>query len=191
MIAAQGVVLPHPERLRVLVLECFAKWGIAAPQREVQVHWSRRLSTGAGRADLARKQILLNQRLLARVPQEIEAVLIHEAAHLAAHFLHGGKIAPHGAEWQTLMRLAGQPPRACHALPVADLRRRSYWYLHLCDGCGSRAIRRRSERMECSRCGPQGRILRVRSPRTREGYETLRRMSVAEVEAVGRRPGRA
>lgn len=187
MIADPGaqVVLPHPERLRRMVREWFALWQVEEHFGRVRIAWSQRLSTGAGRAHLDGGKILLNPRLLARVPAEIPAVLAHEAAHLAVWWRYGPAVGAHGKQWQLLMKQAGFPAQACHAYPVEGLRRRQYYWLHLCVGCGARSIRRAAARLVCRACGPSGRIVRLRAPRDRAGLAKLKTVSAGDVRAAG------
>ena len=135
--------LPTPEQLQRRCAELFELWQVL--DRDVEVVWNARLATTAGRAYVRRGSIELNPRLLARVPDEIDGVLVHEAAHVAAFRLFGGNIPAHGRHWRALMRYAGQEPNVTHKLPVDDLRRRrkaraQYLYLRLCDACGDLAV---------------------------------------------------
>lgn len=61
----------------------------------------------------------------------LQEVLCHEAAHVAAYYLHGKSIRPHGREWKALMLEAGYPTSARYKgsalskLPQKTTRRRS------------------------------------------------------------------
>ena len=83
------------------------------PETAVEVSWNRRLATTAGRAFVRGGRIELNPRLLATVPDQIDSVLVHEAAHVAAFRLFGENIPAHGRHWRSLMRLAGCAPGSC------------------------------------------------------------------------------
>lgn len=50
----------------------------------------------------------------------IEVVIGHELAHGVAGLVYGGRIKPHGREWQALMALFGLPAERCHEYDVAD-----------------------------------------------------------------------
>lgn len=177
-------ILPSVAELRRRAREWFECFGVSDRIDPFEVIWSGRLSTSAGRAELVRRRILLNPRLLLRVPDQVDRILVHEVAHLAAHVLHGPGIKPHGPEWRALMARAGQNPEACHRFPIAGLQRRRFYYLHMCSSCGGRAVRRRSQTMRCSRC-PRAEIHRFRAPRTRAGLRHLEQMSLEELRRHG------
>ena len=164
--------LPAEPELRARLQPLFECWGVARELAGVTVEWSRRLQTAAGRAWFEPPRIKLNPRLLARVPAAIEQVLVHEAAHLAVFVRHGARALPHGTEWRALMRAAGLPPQTTHRYPIQGLGRARYWYLHICSGCGGRAILRQARRLRC--CGT---MLRIRAPRSKQGYGMLARMT--------------
>ncbi|MCC6672216.1 MAG: SprT-like domain-containing protein [Planctomycetes bacterium] len=180
------LTLPSAVALRERCLALFALWGVPDRGRRVRVEWSGRLTTSAGRADLRGLRVLLNPKLLSRVPDKIDETVVHEAAHLAAHLLHGDAIQPHGAEWSRLMRAAGLPPDVTHEYPVDGLRRRAWFYLHVCGGCGSRLLLRRVRRVRCGRCKPRTPVLLYRAPQTDEGLRALRAREPAGAAGVHR-----
>jgi SprT protein len=172
-------VLPNEAALRARALQAVADWGAASRLPDLDVRWHSPLRTTAGRAELRRRRILLNPRLLARAPEQIEPVLLHEAAHLVVWALHGARARPHGPEWSALMARAGLPARIHHRIPITGLARRRFWYLHLCDRCGARWILRRALRLRCDGCRSSA-ILKLRAARSRAGLDALARMSVAD-----------
>src|SRR5438270_10412664 len=92
---------------RDLELECYSASLLAAAgatriAHRVQVRWSSRLTTAAGRADSRAWVITLNPRLLDYGEDEIDRTLRHELAHLLAQHRAGRRrISPHGREWRT------------------------------------------------------------------------------------------
>jgi SprT protein len=171
--------LPAEPELRARLQQLLERWGVASELASVDIEWSNRLQTAAGRAWFEPPRIKLNPRLLGRVPGAIDQVLVHEAAHLAVFVRHGLRARPHGPEWRELMRAAGLPPQTTHRYPIHGLARARYWYLHLCTGCGGRAILRQARRLRC--CGS---MLRVRAPRSRQGYGLLARMTREQARAL-------
>lgn len=110
-----------PEAVEQAADEAFAAWGIPEMRKEFGWSWNPRLRTTAGRAFLHEDRIELNPRLLARHPELIRAVVIHEFAHLVQQRSHPNE-TDHGPFWRALMRKAGLPPDATHDLPVDELR---------------------------------------------------------------------
>ena len=180
--------LPTPEELQRRCAALLADWQVR--DREVEVVWNGRLSTTAGRAFVRRGRIELNPRLLARVPEEVEGVLIHEAAHVAAFRLFGPNIPAHGRHWRSLMRHAGQEPRVTHKLPVDGLRRQvkarsrsRYLYLRLCEACGDREVLERVSYGRCRTCQRRDNYLVVKAPASAAGRRALSKMTVTDVRA--------
>lgn len=106
------------ERDRVL-----ESWRADFLRHGIHLRWNARLRTTVGRAVLEDMVVELNPRLLARHPEEVRPVLVHELAHLVVHRLHG--LQPdHGRVWRAYMRRAGESTRATHDLDVRGLRNR-------------------------------------------------------------------
>ncbi|MES9902066.1 MAG: SprT-like domain-containing protein [Sedimenticola sp.] len=62
-----------------------------------------------------RPVIRYNRVLLSENPEPfIQQTPPHEAAHLVARTIYGGKIKPHGEEWRSVMTLFGIDPKRCH-----------------------------------------------------------------------------
>ncbi|MAD33022.1 MAG: hypothetical protein CMJ88_04620 [Planctomycetes bacterium] len=176
--------LPTPEHLQRRCAELFGLWRVL--DTEVEVTWNARLSTTAGRAYVRGGRIELNPRLLARVPDEVDGVLIHEAAHVAAFRLFGGNIPAHGRHWRGLMRAAGQEPKVTHKLPVDGLRRKvkarsSYLYLRLCDACGDLVVLEQVRYGRCSGCSSRDDYLVVKAKATAAGRRMLQKMTATDV----------
>lgn len=111
-----------PEAVEAVADGAFALWGAVDVRSEFHWIWNPRLRTTAGRAFLREGRVELNPLLLARHPEVVRQVVIHEFAHLVAH-RRRPREPGHGPAWRALMRAAGLPPRASHRLPVDDLRR--------------------------------------------------------------------
>lgn len=175
--------LPATDWLELRVAELFRVWRVP-PGPAVSVGWNPRLQTTAGRAFAAENRIELNPELLGDWPDEIPAILGHEAAHLAAHRLFGPRVAAHGRHWRALMRLVGLPPEIAHDMPVrtvARRRRRSFLYLRICDRCGERRVARVVRYGVC-RCGANDRYLVLRAAASAQGLAMLHAMSLSDVQ---------
>lgn len=178
--------LPTPEQLQRRCAQLFELWRVL--DKEVEVSWNRRLSTTAGRAYVRRGCIELNPRLLARVPEEVDGVLTHEAAHVAAYRLFGANIPAHGRHWRALMRTAGQEPRVTHKLPVEGLRRRAkarqrFLYLRLCDACGDLVVLEQVRYGRCPQCARRDDYLVVKTKASAAGRRALQKMTATDVRA--------
>lgn len=173
--------LPPTDELERRVAEQLRSWRVP-PGEPVRVTWNARLSTTAGRAFVAEHRIELNPALLVDWPDELPKILVHEAAHIAAHRLFGAAVAAHGRHWRGLMALAGLPPEVSHDLPVrgAARRRRGYFYLRVCDACGGRRIARTVRYGACG-CGVADRFLVLRTGAAPAGWSLLSGMPLSEV----------
>jgi predicted SprT family Zn-dependent metalloprotease len=183
---AQHVGLPTPEQLEQRAAELFASWRVL--DTAVEVSWNGRLSTTAGRAFVRGGRIELNPKLLAKSPDQVETVLIHEAAHIAAFRLFGANIPAHGRHWRSLMRIAGQEPNVTHKMPVDDLRirrtkRARYIYLRMCGSCGERVLLEQVRYGRCSGCSNRDSYLVVKTKASAAGRRALLAMTVADVRA--------
>jgi predicted SprT family Zn-dependent metalloprotease len=175
------VSLPPADELQHRAVALFGLWRVA--DASVRVVWNDRLTTTAGRAFLQLGQIELNPRLLQRAADQVEPVLVHEAAHLAAHRLFGPNIPAHGRHWRSLMRLAGQPPAVTHDIPVQGLRRvrRRYLYLRVCGDCGDRLIAPVLRYGRCHGCNQRDGFLVLKAPATAAGQRALESLPIAAV----------
>lgn len=180
------VCLPTPEQLERRAAVLFTKWRVL--DIEVVVTWNGRLSTTAGRAFVKSGRIELNPSLLAKSLDQIDVVLTHEAAHVAAFRLFGAKIPSHGRHWRSLMRNAGQEPDVTHKMPVDDVRKRRtrrahFLYLRMCGSCGERAVLEQVRYGRCPGCSNRDSYLVVKTKATAAGRRALLRMSDADVRA--------
>ncbi len=111
-----------PVRLKEELDPVLELWQVIDLRAAIRIHWNPRLRTTIGRALLDELVLELNPRLLARHPDQVRHVLIHEAAHLVVRRLYGPDEAPHGRVWKAYMRLAGESTKATHDLDVSGLR---------------------------------------------------------------------
>lgn len=112
-----------PERVQETLDAVLQLWNVLDLTTAIQWRWNPRLRTTAGRAIFLDMMVEMNPLLLARHPDEVEGLLVHEAAHLVVQRLHGRQ-PPHGDYWKAYMRKAGQSTRATHELDVRGLRRK-------------------------------------------------------------------
>lgn len=112
-----------PEILKRELDQVLERWNTDFLRYVIRVAWNSRLRTTIGRAFIEDMVVELNPRLLARHPEEVRGVLIHEVAHLVVHRLHGNQ-PEHGRIWRAYMKHAGESTRATHELDVEGLRNR-------------------------------------------------------------------
>lgn len=183
-----AVDLPAVGDLETRARELLVAWRVL--DTAVRVVWNERLTTTAGRAFLRRGQIELNPVLMARAPDQVDTVLVHEAAHIAAFRLFGANIPAHGRHWRSLMRLAGKPPSVTHDIPVHGLRktrpsrRRRYVYLRVCEQCGDRQLSAQVRYGRCGGCDARDAFLVMKAPAGPAGEAALQRLSLADVRAA-------
>lgn len=155
---------PGPDPgLETLARQLFRENGAQNLAARVVVEWSARLRSAAGRAEYAKRSVLLNCRLSDYGEAEIDRTLRHELAHLLAQFRAGRRhIAPHGAEWRRACADLGiANEMRCHNLPLPVHRQRRR-YLYVCADCGrelprSRPLRRACACLACCRAFNHGR----------------------------------
>ena len=157
----------------------------------VKVDWNDRLTTTAGRAFVRNGRIELNPTLLAKAPDKIDFVVVHEAAHIAAFRLFGGNIPAHGRHWRSLMRLAGHPPEVTHDIPIDEparrrtaRRRRSFFYLRVCDACGESVVLEAVRYGRCHGCEARDSFLVVKAPATVAGRAALEKLTLTDVRSM-------
>lgn len=114
-----------PERVDAVIEDALGTWMALHLKRQFRWRWNARLRTTLGRAVFDDWTVELNPLLLARHPEEMEGLIVHELAHLVIVRRHGWTEPAHGDRWKALMRAAGQSTAATHDLPVEDLRVRS------------------------------------------------------------------
>ena len=112
--------------------------GLYSLASEVSVFWNLRLTSTAGLAYHDKVRIDLNPRLKRHFPDEPRRTLLHELAHLIAHYrASGARIQPHGNEWQSACSELGIPgEKRCHDLPLAtrEVKRK---LAYRCRNCGT------------------------------------------------------
>jgi SprT protein len=86
----------------------------------------------AGVAHLHENLLRFNPQLYRENSEDfLRQTVAHEVAHLVAHQLFGDTIAPHGEEWQLIMRGVYElPPNRCHTYEIQ--RRRVTRYIYRC-----------------------------------------------------------
>lgn len=88
-----------------------------------EVAWDLR-GQAAGQANGRQNFIRFNRELAERYPDEFVAQTVpHELAHLVAFKKFGGRIRPHGREWQAVMIALGAEPRRTHRFEVTPVRK--------------------------------------------------------------------
>jgi predicted SprT family Zn-dependent metalloprotease len=155
--------LGRDAELEVVSRHLLVAHGAALLSERVQVEWSARLRTAAGRVEYRRARVLLNPSLCMYGETEIGRTLRHELAHLLAQFRAGRRrIAPHGAEWRRAcadLGIAGET--RCHSLPF-PVRHRVRRYLYACPRCRrdfprTRPLHHSSACLACCRIFNRGR----------------------------------
>jgi predicted SprT family Zn-dependent metalloprotease len=87
-----------------------------------RVFLSNRMVSSAGSAKPKKHCIVLNARLLAKYPNELLTVVVHEVCHLLAFKFY--EDCGHGKPWKQLMIRLGCEPRRCHTLDTSGLQRK-------------------------------------------------------------------
>lgn len=114
-----------PTVVDAVIDEMLALWQAEGLKERITWRWNARLRTTIGRAMLDDMVLELNPLLLGRNPEEMRGVVVHELAHLVTTNRYGFRVPPHGNEWKSLMRAAGESTRATHSLDVEGLRAKS------------------------------------------------------------------
>lgn len=121
---------------------------------------NNRMRSTAGRANYARNEIIMNERLLNLNPEHIEQTFAHELAHLISFALYGRNGTGHGRLWQEVMVKLGYSPERTHSLDVKPFKR-----VHAVKGtatCGCTVYNLKSKRFtklingvkyKCLKCG--------------------------------------
>jgi predicted SprT family Zn-dependent metalloprotease len=73
-----------------------ARWSLPKLAEDVQIDYSKRMTTALGLCLPERRTIRLNYKLRDKDTGLIEEVLCHELAHLAIYQKFGRKVKPHG-----------------------------------------------------------------------------------------------
>ncbi|MCR9246078.1 MAG: SprT-like domain-containing protein [bacterium] len=185
------MTLPPVEDLQRRAVELFELWRVR--DTAVDVAYNRRLRTCAGRAFVENGLIELNPHVLEGAPEEVDGVLVHEAAHVAAWRLFGNAAEAHGRHWRALMRLAGAPPDVTHDLPIPSRpsgtvgarhrSRRRFSYLRFCEACGDRQLLAAVRYGRCHGCSRRDSYLVLRAPASAAGRAALERITLEDARA--------
>ncbi|WP_115717280.1 SprT family zinc-dependent metalloprotease [Gallaecimonas mangrovi] len=113
----------NKEALDQAVEACFVEaerqFGQAFPRPAITLDLRGR---SAGQAHMGKKQLRFNRTLYkANQAAFLAEVVPHEVAHWLAWQLYGGRIQPHGKEWQQLMQnLFGLHPKRTHDFDIQE-----------------------------------------------------------------------
>ncbi len=122
-----------PESLNTRVEDCFqqAEVFFKRPFKRPVVSFKLR-GQKAGVAHLHENLLRFNPQLYRENSEDfLKQTVPHEVAHLIAHQLFGDRIAPHGEEWQLIMRGVYElPPNRCHTYAIK--RRSAKRYIYRC-----------------------------------------------------------
>ena len=150
----------HPDMQRRLQrdVEAVARlWAMPSLATAVSLRVNRRLTGTVARYVREDRTIELGPRFLALRGRRRE-VLVHELAHAAVALGASERSAPHGPEWQALVRAAGFPAQArmmCHI--ARPTRPSSARYEHRCPVCQMvRSAARPVRRWQCRQCVEAG-----------------------------------
>jgi len=149
---------PHMQRRLQRDVEAVARlWAMPSLATLVSLRVNRQLTCTVARYVREDRTIELGPRFLALRGRRKE-VLVHELAHAAVVLGAGNRTAPHGPEWQALVRTAGFPAHArmtCHT--ARNTRSSSARYEHRCPVCQMvRSAARPVRRWQCRQCVEAG-----------------------------------
>ncbi|WP_263146452.1 SprT family zinc-dependent metalloprotease [Pseudomonas sp. RIT-PI-AD] len=150
-----------PERLHMKVEACYQQAEAFFKRRFTRPEVSFKLrGQKAGVAHLTENKLRFNPRLYQEnLDNFLRQTVPHEVAHLIAHQLFGGRIQPHGEEWQLIMRGVYElPPDRCHTYAVE--RRKATRFVYRCAcvdndfpfSAQRHALVARGRRYFCRRC---------------------------------------
>lgn len=158
-------LLPSPE-LQSACLERLLACCLQAEQRLGHRISCPRLSfrqrgKAAGTARLREQEIRLNPILLAENPDVfLQEVIPHELAHLIV-WQRYGRTAPHGREWQAIMRDVFELPlRVTHSLDIRSVQSAEFAYVCACQTHQlslrrHNKVQRGEQRYLCRQCGTE------------------------------------
>jgi SprT protein len=126
-----------PEQLHARVEACYLQAETFFNRRFERPEVSFRLrGQKAGVAHLNCNLLRFNPQLYSQNREHfLKQTVAHEVAHLVAHQMFGGRIRPHGEEWQLIMRGVYElAPDRCHSYEISAPSRPRYIYRCACDG---------------------------------------------------------
>ena len=151
---------PMPAPWAALLRTWGRLWGLDGLEHRITLRESGRLTRTLGRCQPGTGLITLRAGL---PPDQVPAILCHEAAHVAAYLLHGPGLRPHGPQWAALVAQAGFRPAVEYAGPAPCLPGRlstppgSFRFAHRCPVCqATRWARRPVRGWRCADCLAQG-----------------------------------
>ena len=124
-----------PEHIHLAVEACFQKaeafFKTSFPRPEVSF---KLRGQKAGVAHITENKLRFNPVLYAQNRDDfLQQTVPHEVAHLVAYKQFGLKIAPHGQEWQLIMRgIYGLEPKRCHDYAITPRASKQYQYVCKC-----------------------------------------------------------
>lgn len=158
--ASHTIPSMHPDMQRRLQrdVEAVARlWAMPSLATAVSLRVNRRLTGTVARYVREDRTIELGPRFLALRGRRLE-VLVHELAHAAVALGPNKRTAPHGPEWQALVRAAGfeaHARMACHT--TRHMRPSAARYEHRCAVCQMvRLAARPVRRWRCRQCVEAG-----------------------------------
>lgn len=127
-------------RIENVVLDCLdkaqARFGVNKVKCIPQIRYNTTGTSGGkacwnyGKPYIDINPILLNEN----VERVVEQTVPHEVAHIVVYEVYGEaarmrsyngrrEVAPHGWEWQQVMRLFGKEPDRCHEMDVSSIKK--------------------------------------------------------------------
>jgi len=152
-----------PELLFARVEACYQQAEAVFKRSFIRPHISFRLhGQKAGCAHLQENRLRFNEQFYRENPEDfLRQTVAHEVAHLVAYQHFGGKIRPHGQEWQSIMREVYQlVPQRCHQYKVTQKPRKGYLYRCNCSedlvfSARRHALVKQGRRYRCLRCASE------------------------------------
>lgn len=149
------------EQLHARVEACYRQAEIFFNRRFERPEISFKLrGQKAGVAHLNTNLLRFNPQLYSQNREHfLKQTVAHEVAHLVAHQMFGGRIRPHGEEWQLIMRGVYElTPDRCHTYEVSTPSRPRYIYRCACDDqefaftAQRHSLVRKGRRYFCRKC---------------------------------------
>ncbi len=150
-----------PEQLHARVEACYQQAETFFSRRFERPQVSFKLrGQKAGVAHLNSNLLRFNPQLYRENREHfLKQTVAHEVAHLIAHQMFGGRIRPHGEEWQLIMRGVYElVPDRCHTYEVSRRPVSRYIYRCACSGqdfpftSQRHALVRKGRRYFCRSC---------------------------------------